>query len=99
MTTKVLSTLANNWSVGGTCKSIRRSVSGHVVYMKDTLIFVKSGMQKNVALWITKSELNSGVTCTQDMLYAMRVLVVLGLKVELSMVLEIDNKGTVNSSK
>ena len=39
------------------------------------------------------------VTCTQDMLYAMRVLVVLGLKVELPMVLEIDNKGTVNPSK
>ena len=67
--------------------------------MKDTLIFVKSGMQKNVALWITKSELNSGVTCTQDMLYAMRVLVALGLKVKLPMVLEIDNKGTVNPSK
>ena len=56
----------------------------------------KSGTQKHVALSVTEAELYAGVTCAQDMLYVMHVLQSLGLEVELPMVLEIDNKGTVD---
>jgi hypothetical protein len=38
----------------------------------------------------------SGTECAKDMLYAMRVIESLGLKVEKPMILEIDNKGAVD---
>jgi len=57
---------------------------------------VKSSMQKTVALSVTEAELMAAVSCTQDMMYAKRILESLGLLVKLPMILEIDNKGTVN---
>ena len=53
-------------------------------------------MQRTVAISVTESELDSGVSCAQDMLYTMRLLESLGLKVKKPMILEIDNKGAVD---
>jgi hypothetical protein len=41
---------------------------------------------------VTEAELNSGIECAQDMLYAMRVLESIGQKVQKPMKLYIDNK-------
>jgi hypothetical protein len=43
-----------------------------------------------VALSVTEAELFAAVMCVQDMLYIMRVLPSMGLKVQLPMLLEID---------
>ena len=75
------------------CPVTRRSVSGFVTYLMGALISAKSIMQKVVALLVTGAELIAGVTCAQDMLYIMRVLESIGLKVKNPMVLEMDNKG------
>jgi hypothetical protein len=53
-------------------------------------------MQKVVALSSTEAELMSGTECAQDMLYSMRVVESLGLKVKKPMILEIDNKRAVD---
>jgi hypothetical protein len=45
---------------------------------------------------IHKSELMSGVTCAQDMLYEMRLLEGIGLKVKKPVIFRIDNKGAVD---
>ena len=57
---------------------------------------VKSLMQKIVALSVTEAEINAGVACAQEMIFAMRILLSIGLKVELPMTLEMDNKGAVD---
>ena len=38
----------------------------------------------------------TAVSCAQDMLYANRIMESLELKVKLSIILEVDNKGTVD---
>ena len=38
----------------------------------------------------------TAVSCAQDMLYANRIMELLELKVKLSIILEVDNKGTVD---
>eukprot|EP00957_Ditylum_brightwellii_P199398 15198691-Ditylum_brightwellii.AAC.1 len=53
-------------------------------------------MQKIVPLSVTEAETVTGVQCTQDMLYAKRLLGSMGLLVELPVILEIDNSGAVN---
>ena len=49
-----------------------------------------------VALSVTEAELFSAVQCAQDMLFIMRVMESLGLKVEKPMKLYVDNKGAVD---
>ncbi len=56
----------------------------------------KSLMQKSIALSFCKVEQTLGVLCGQDMLYTKNVLDSMGLKVKLPMILEMDNKGTVD---
>jgi hypothetical protein len=57
---------------------------------------MKSKMQETTTLSVTESELVAAVSAAQDMLYEMRVLESIGLKVQLPMVLEVDNKGVVD---
>ena len=56
------------------CKKTRRSVTGYVLMMEGTPINFKSSMQKTVALSVTEPEMNAGVLCVQDMLYAKKIL-------------------------
>ena len=46
-----------------------------------------------VALSVTEAELFAATQCAQDMLFEMRILNSMGLKVKLPMTLEVDNKG------
>jgi hypothetical protein len=73
----------------------RCSVSGHVVYLEGVPAMFKSSTERTVSLSTTKAETYIGVTCVQDMLYMKNVLESLKLKVNLPMVLEMDNQGAV----
>ncbi len=52
-----------------------------------------------MTLSVTESESGAGVSTAQDMMYCYRIITSLGLKVELPMVLEMDNKGAVDLAK
>ncbi len=56
----------------------------------------RSATQKTVALSSCAAELNAVVLCVQDMMYQKNALESVGLKVELPMILEMDNKGAVD---
>ena len=79
-----------------TCSDTRKSVTGYCVYMEDAPITVKSGMQKIVALSVTEAETIATVQCVQEMIYCMKVLNSIDLKVKLPMIVEVDNKGAVD---
>ena len=78
------------------CPDTRRSVSGWCVKLEGAPVSVKSSTQKIVALSVTEAELYAAVQCVQDMLYVMRLLNSMGLKVKKPMVLKVDNKGAVD---
>jgi hypothetical protein len=80
----------------GKCPVTSKSVSGYSAFLEGVPISGKSAMQKTVAVSVTESELDAGVSCAQDMLYTMRLLESMGLQVEKPMILEIDNKGAVD---
>ena len=71
-------------------------MSGYSAFLEGVPITAKSAMQKTVAISVTESEFEAGVSCARDMLYIMRLLESLGLQVEKPMILEIDNKGAVD---
>ena len=74
----------------------RRSVSGSQVFIEGAPACFRSATQKFVTLSVTESESGAGVSTAQDMMYCYRIVTSLGLKVELPMVLEMDNKGAVD---
>ena len=74
----------------------RRSVSGWIVYLCGIPIAWKSKMMPIVALSVTEAELFAATSCVQDMLFAMRILESIGLKVKKPMLLECDNKGAID---
>ena len=57
---------------------------------------MKSAMQRIVAISVTEAELFAMTQCVQDMMFAMRIMNSLGLKVQLPMIIEVDNKGAVD---
>jgi hypothetical protein len=74
----------------------RRSVTGGDVTINGAPVSMRSATQRFVCLSVTESETAAGVTISQDMLYAYRILTSLGLKVKLPMTLWMDNKGAVD---
>eukprot|EP01082_Thalassiosira_pseudonana_P015113 g13562.t1 g13562 contig82:14183-14878(+) len=74
----------------------RRSVTGCRTFLNGAPVMFRSATQRFVTLSVTEAESAAGVTETQDMLYAYNILKSLGLKVELPMILEMDNKGAVD---
>ena len=73
----------------------RRSVSGGGVFLNRTPVTSKRAGQKFVTLSVTEAESVAGVMVAQDMLHVYHLLLVLGLEVELTMLLEMDDKITV----
>jgi hypothetical protein len=72
------------------------SVGGYAIFLQNAPIFEKSKIQQSTALSVTEAELCSGVDCVQDMLFAIRVIQSIGLRVQKPMTLTIDNKGAVD---
>jgi hypothetical protein len=56
-------------------------------------------MQKSVALSVCEAEQTAGVLCAQDMLYVRDIIELMGLKVKLPMIPEMDNKGANGAHK
>ena len=74
-------------------QTTRKSVSGYVTYLNGAVVTVKSKMQQSVTLSVTEAELVAATSCVQDMIFIMRVLESIGLKVKKPMILQVDNKG------
>ena len=74
----------------------RRSVSGGVTFLEECPVTCRSATQRFVTLSVTEAESAAGVMVGQDMLYVYRLVLSLGLSVELPMVLELDNQGAVD---
>jgi hypothetical protein len=71
----------------------RKSVSGTSTFLRWSSISMRSNTQKSVTLSATEEELVASTQCTQNMLFNMRILESMGLKVKKPMILEIDKKG------
>jgi hypothetical protein len=74
----------------------RKSVSGTSTFLNGSPINTRSNTQKSVTLSVTEAELVAATQCAQDMLFNMRILESMGLKVKKPMILEVDNKGAVD---
>jgi hypothetical protein len=74
----------------------RHRISGYMVYIKGAPVMHRSMTQKTIPLSSWESELNAAVLCVQDMIYGKNLLESVGLKIQLPMVLEMDNKGAVD---
>ena len=74
----------------------RKSVTGCRVLLEGTPVMFRSSTQRIVSLSVTESEMRAAVTCAQDMIFTMRILESIGLKVKLPMILEPDNQGVVD---
>ncbi len=77
----------------------QKSVSGTQVFLNGSSVMVKSSTQKVVTLSVTEAKLCAATSCTQDMLFVWRLMTAMELKVKLPMILQCDNKGTINLSK
>jgi hypothetical protein len=75
-----------------------KSVTGYSTTLCGATISEKSKGQTATTLSVTESEVVAGVNCAQDLLFEKRVLESLGLKVETLMILQVDNKGVMNSA-
>jgi hypothetical protein len=71
----------------------RRSVMGRTTFLNDAPVIMKSNMRRYTDLSVTESELGGATETAQDMLFVMRILESMGLKVKKPMILYVDNKG------
>jgi hypothetical protein len=74
----------------------RRSNTGYVVYVEGAPVMHQSATQKTVALSSCEAVLNAAVLRVQDMIYGKNLLESTRWKVQLPMILEMDNKGAVD---
>src|SRR5688572_28906430 len=61
--------------------------------MNESPLSFRSKLMPIVALSVTKAELFAAILCVQDMMFIMRLLNSMKLKVKLPMILYMDNKG------
>ena len=64
------------------CPVTRRSVSGYSTFLEGAPVTVKSAMQRMVALSVLEAEAFAAVSYAQDILYVMRIIQALDLKVK-----------------
>ena len=79
-----------------TNKDDRKSISGGRVFLDGSPVIFRSSTQKFVTLSVMEAQSVAGIMIVQDMLYVYHLLLSLGLRVELPMLLEMDNKGAVD---
>ena len=70
----------------------RHNVNGLACYLEGCTVSMALKMMPVIALSVTEAELYAGIQCVQDMLFTWRVLLSIGIEVELPMILEVDNK-------
>ena len=64
---------------------------------EGTPINMASKLMPVTALSVNEAELHAAVQCEQDVMFAMRFVTSIGLKVELPMLLEVDNEGAADA--
>ena len=69
---------------------------GYRVLLEGAPVMFKSLTQKSVTLLVCEAEQTAGVLSAQDMLYVRHILELMGLKVKLPMILDMNNKGAVD---
>ena len=74
----------------------RKSITGVEVILSRALVVMRSIGQRIVALSITEAKLISKAQVTQEMLYMIRIVELIGLKVKKSIILECNNKGSID---
>jgi hypothetical protein len=74
----------------------RRSVAGYATFLNGACYARKSKMEAYVTLSVTEAECVAAVYCAQEMLFGMRILQSMGLKVKKPMYLKMDNSGGVD---
>ena len=74
-------------------KDTRCSIAGWSVFLCGSPVSIKSKMLQVVSLSVTGAELFATCNCLQDMMFVLRILESISLKVKLPMVLQLDNKG------
>jgi hypothetical protein len=62
------------------CPITQKSVTGYKVCVNGAAVSTKSKMQQNVTLSVTEAELAAGVECAQDMIFMMRLIESIRLK-------------------
>ena len=75
----------------------RHSVDGWTCHLEGTPINMASKMMPVMALSVTEAELHAAVQCVQDVMFAMRFMMSIGLKVKLPMSSEVDDEGAVDT--
>jgi hypothetical protein len=71
----------------------RKSVSGYVVYLNNSLISAKSKMQECVTLSVAEAELMALISCVQEMIHVKQLIESMSLNVKLPLTIKVDNKG------
>jgi hypothetical protein len=66
---------------------------GRTAFLNEAPVIMKSNMRRYVELSVTESELGGATETAQDMLFVMRIIESMGLKVKKPMMLYVDNKG------
>ncbi len=77
----------------------QKIVSGTQVFLNRSPVMAKSSTQKVVTLSVTEAELYAATSCAHDMLFVWQMMQAMQLRVKLPMLLQCDNKGTINLSK
>jgi hypothetical protein len=70
-----------------------------VFFFMELLPKTKSNLQNCVTLSVTEAELVSATSCAQSLLFHYKLLTYLGLRVQMPMSLEIDNKDVLTSGE
>ena len=74
----------------------RRSVTGYSVFLEGSPTSTRSRMQQSVTMSVTEAEYVAAADCAMDMLFQMRLLESIGLKVKKPMKIHSDNKGAMD---
>jgi hypothetical protein len=78
------------------CPITRKSVMGYTVCVNGVAVSTKSKMQQHVTLSVMEAEVAAGVECAQDMIFTMRLIESIRLKVKLPMLFKMDDKDAVD---
>ena len=81
------------------CKRTRRSTSGYVIFLDKGPICWKSKMQAIVALSSCEAEYIALVECIKEILWLLQHFRILGVKLELPVVIGIDNQAAIALAK
>ncbi len=90
-------------TITGRCDSSHATILGNEtavssiqVFLNDSPIMTKSFMQKVITLSVMEVELYAPTFCAQDMLFVYQMMPTMEFTVKLPMILECNNKGTIN---